>query len=498
MATKLMPVVWLVVFMGVVLGRDGLTRGWLRGSIRAGGLVLGLAVVVFYLVWPALWVKTNLDDYYQKDVVSVATQEHIAQADSNDPIAPATFYFRTVLGRTTPLVLFIAVGVVVVAIKGVVVSAVFKHFVGEMGRHNKQRNRNMYVRASTVGWLLVYVVGYLLLITLAAKKADRYALPALVVLPVLAGVGFTIVWRMVKEKMKLLEGKGRRVAVVLVVGALVILQPVGWMPYTLAYNSDVFAVRPLSQQGWGEGLDAAARWLNNSPLVDRLTIASWYPGVMRTYFAGKTMSLSSRHDDRVGYVVTYRNMGGRAPDDIATNVLDEFRGREPVHVIEIGGQEYVWIYETLGLHYFPKNTGELYGEQEVGQTIVAPESWDRIRIGMSNFSGRRNTEDVVLHIREGIDAKEDIRTVTINAGEVEDGQWQEFTFEPIEGRAGEEFYIALTSEASRPGDAVTVRFVDRDVLAGQMVWRRGSLPPGENNSKYRRDNFDVAYRLPAG
>ena len=356
----------------------------------------------------------------------------------------------------------------------------------------------MFVSARVVGWLIFYAVGYLALITLAAKKADRYALPALIVLPVLAGVGLVVAWPVVTEKIKFLESRGKRYVLISFVLLALLLQPFSWIPYAIAYNSSLFNVRPLPQQGWGEGLDAAAKWLNDSPLVDRLTIASWYPGVMRTYFDGKTMSLSSRNDDRVGYVVTYRNMINRAPDDVASNVLDEFRYKKPVYVVEIGGEEYVYVYETLGLHYFPNNIGELVGGQEVGQIVVAPENWDSIEFGMSNFSGRKNTQDVILHVRRGVNDAEDVRTVSINAGDIVDGEWQRFTFEKIEGEAGKEFYVVLTSPESTDGDAVTVRFVDRDVLDGEMVWRNRLIRADERNDLFLRPGYDLAYRLPAG
>lgn len=506
--TKLMPALWLVIWLGVVLVFDtgllkglwekdwGFVSGHMSQVVRIIGSLVGVAMIVFYLVWPALWVKTDLNNSYQRDVVSVTTQEHIAQAESIAPIQPITFYARTVLGRVSPFVLFITLGMIIVVIKHVVGSTLLQHFVGKLARHDNIKDKKMFVSANTIGWLAVYAIGYLALITLAAKKADRYALPALVVFPVLAGAGLVVVWIVVREKIKFLESKKRRYALMLFIIFSLLLQPISWAPYAISYNSNLFNVRPLTQQGWGEGLDAAARWMNSSPLVDRLTIASWYPGVMRTYFNGKTMSLSSRDDDRVGYVVTYRNMGNRAPDDIATNVLDEFMDIEPVHVIKIGGVDYVYIYETLGLHYFPRNIGELIGDIEVGQVVIAPEHWDGIEIGMSNYSGRKNTQEVVLHVRGGVNESEDIRTVKANASEIEDGQWHKFMFDAIEGFDGEEFYVALTSPKSVKGDAITVRFVDRDVLSGKMVWRNRLIREGEQNEIFSRPGYDLAYRLP--
>ena len=252
----------------------------------------------------------------------------------------------------------------------------------------------------------------------------------------------------------------------------------------------------MTQQGWGEGLDEAARWLNQHAAGEELVVASWYPGVMRTYFNGKTMSLSSRHDERVGYVVIYRNMFGRAPDDPASNAIDEFRDKAPVYVVRIAGVEYVWIYEQLGLPYFSKHIGELVGETEVGQLLPGPvdKEFDHIEIGLSTFSGRSNTEDIVLRVYDSIDSDIPLRTVRVNARDVVDSEWHRFTFESIENVSENTFYISLVSPTSTPGNAITVRFAEQDIRKGQMVLRRRILRDGEDLSDFLRDG-DLAYRF---
>lgn len=447
LGTKLLPALWLLVFFALVLIVQR------RDIVRRLAFVGGVAVLTFYCIWPALWFGTDLDRSFKRDIPSVITQEHVVSEESDEPIAPATFYVRTVLGRTTPFVLILSIGAVMTA--------------GMVGWRFK--------KVPIPFWLVVYGLGYVALITLVAKKADRYALPALVVWPVVAGWAGAVV-------LQRLHGHWRWGALGAVTVALLVLLS-GWTPYAIAYDTPLWDVRPLPQQGWGEGLDAAAAWLNQNPLGDRLTIASWYPSVMAPYFRGKTMSLSSRNDKRVGYVVLYRNMEGRARDTIASDVLDEFKNKEPVYVVDIMGTPYVWIYETLGTAYFPKRVHELIGTDEVGQTIpVAPAEWSSVELGMANYSGRPNNRDVVLTIREQPGGPA-IRTVTINAREIGD-DWQKFHFERIADSEGKSYFVSLTSPTSVPGNAVTVRYVDKDVLVGDM-YQNGELKAG----------WDIAYRL---
>lgn len=507
LGTKLLPALWLMIWGGVLVNAQ---PGWpgvkfwsnnrqkFKQELMAGSRELlfftGVTALVFYLAWPALWVKTNLDNYYKRDVVSVATQEHVAWSEGEEPLEPLSFYGRTILGRTSPLVLFVSVGMVAGLARYLVQERWWRHVAGRLGRHDGAKRADSYVTAEVMGWLLVYAIGYVVLISLLAKKADRYALPALVVMPVLAGSGLSLVGEIMKKIPlgKIIILKRGMMGVVTVA---LVLQLVGWIPYSIAYNNALFEVRPPSQQGWGEGLDAAGRWLNNHPLGDKLTVASWYPGVTRTYFKGKTMSLSSRDDDRVGYVITYRNMRGRGADDWATYVLAEFKDKVPEKIISIAGQEYAWIYNVIGLKYFANNVGELYGEMEVGQTVIAPANWRSIQLGLANFSGRLNTQEVVLHIREEAGLGREVRTVTVPASQIADREWHRFDFAPLGNGGGEEYYVALTSPSSTPGNAITVLFSDVDLLPGRMIWRRSALPEGKSNSEYSRDNFDVAYRM---
>lgn len=480
LSTKLLAALWLPVgFAGLLFIRT-LPRPWntWRYCLRTLGIIVTTASLVFVALWPAAWAKTdNLDQYIARDAATVATDEHVAIAISDEPIAPASFYGRTVLGRVTPIhqvfAIAVSIGAVIYAWRTKSISALF--------------------------WMLMYGVGFLILITFIAKKSDRYALPALVVFPVLTGWGIAWVVTFAQRRWPLMV-RNPQTFLGAILGGVILLQVAGlsaWHPYPIAYNNPLFPnVRSLTQQGWGEGLDAAARWLNEHPLGDKLFVSSWYPSVFAAYFDGKTMSLSSRDDHRVSFLVAYRNMGGRAPDDIASNVLDELKGKQPVHTIEIRGIPYVWIYEanTLGLYY--RHVGEIINTVEVGQIIpIAIDNWNVIEIGMATYSDRNNMHDVRLEIYEHIDDEDPIRIATVNAADIENESWQAFEFEPIQNSSGRTYYVAVRSPSSVPGNAVTVRYVDADLAAGEMVFFREALKAGQTKSMFRRPG-DIAYRLP--
>jgi len=180
---------------------------------------------------------------------------------------------------------------------------------------------------------------------------------------------------------------------------------------------------------------------------------------------------------------------------VATNVLDEFRDKDPVKVIYVMGKPYAWIYEQLGLPYFPKHIGELVSGVEVGQEIVIKnDEFGYVEVGMATFSSRSNNKDVVLHVKESADASEEIRTVVVNASDITDSEWHRFEFDPIGGAKGKTYYISITSPSSVVGNAVTVRFSDDDIVNGRMLLRRKVLGSNEVNSSFFRDG-DLAYRI---
>lgn len=493
LSTKMLPALWLFVSYGVYMLASLIAkRIYWQQALRRFGFVVGTSSLVVVLLWPAMWSKTdNLDQYIAHDTQSVITDEHVSVEASEIP--PAFFYARTVIGRTAPFVLIVTIGV------GVVCSLVIlRHICLACVQSSLMvRMRNVLLTIPVAKkltphpvellWFFFWAVGFLVLITFIAKKADRYALPSLVMFLVIAGYG-------VGYAMKILRPRLRLAVCTLIIAALS-AELYTWMPYEIAYDNPLFSIRILSQQGWGEGLDAAARVLNKSPFIDRLTIASWYPSVTSSYFNGRTMSLSSREDHRVGYVVLYRNMGGRQRDSIASDVIDEFRGRAPEHVITIQGTPYAWIYNTLGPWYFRQNTGELLPGMEVGQLVpVSIGEFSRIDIALATY-GHLNEGTVTLHVRDRISSLHDIRSVTLPARRISDQEWQAFTFDPILNSKGKEYYVALTAEDSLEGKAITVRYTDQDVLPGQALIRRAVVQDGINNEQYLKEG-DIAWRIP--
>ena len=144
---------------------------------------------------------------------------------------------------------------------------------------------------------------------------------------------------------------------------------------------------------------------------------------------------------------------------------------------------------------FLKHVGEITGVIEVGQIVQLQQAeFSAVDIGFATFSGRENTEDVILRIYADIDDPEPLREVVVTANTIPDNRWQRFSFDPMPSVAGQEFYVSITSPTSIAGNAVTVRYSDEDLIPGQMVLLRRGLQFGERRSEFKKPG-DIALRI---
>ena len=92
------------------------------------------------------------------------------------------------------------------------------------------------------------------------------------------------------------------------------------------------------QIGWGEGIDQAARYLNNKPNSENFRVDSWYFEGSFSYFYNPTYSLFPDAD----YAVIYAHQWQRStPRELLAYISE----RTPEHTIWINGIEYVRIYK---------------------------------------------------------------------------------------------------------------------------------------------------------
>jgi hypothetical protein len=104
------------------------------------------------------------------------------------------------------------------------------------------------------------------------------------------------------------------------------------------------------QVGWGEGLDQAARYINEKPNSNRLSVMSWYGSGSFFYFSkSRVYNVSSEWSasdwdqfNKSDYVVIYIEQWQR---DLPAEVLDRLQDLQPEYSVWLDGLEYARVYK---------------------------------------------------------------------------------------------------------------------------------------------------------
>jgi 4-amino-4-deoxy-L-arabinose transferase-like glycosyltransferase len=308
----------------------------------------GIALLVVYLAWPAMWahpVQTLLDTF--RYALSASAGDIGGAQFIEAYTSPAGqelylyYYPLTYAWRATPVVLAgLALALLAVIIRG---KSPFRTYA----------NRALLA-------LLGFALLYGLLMTAGEKKFDRYLLPAYPALDLIAAGGWLGVagWLAAKSN----PNRPALLQPLPLTALLLPLIAVGFQaaatassaPYYLTYYDPLLGGLSQAPQtmtvGWGEGLNEAAIYLQKVPDIRRKKILSWYPLAFTWY--SLNLGLQSQAveftpqtslSEYLGYdylVIYINQMQRHNPGPL----LDYLEGIQPECTIRIGGVEYVRIY----------------------------------------------------------------------------------------------------------------------------------------------------------
>lgn len=216
-----------------------------------------------------------------------------------------------------------------------------------------------------VGVMLLYLIPYLTLITLSELKFDRYAIPMLPALNIMAAVGLVAAWRWLtaegasSAQVRLLKAKIKTwawLAALLVLGGQAALA-LPHHPYYYTYWNPLLggikqAVQILPVGIGGEGLDLVAAHLNTLPGAENLKVATANSTKIRPLYRGKTIALDNL-DGRwmqADYVSIHISQLQRGKHDPA--IINYLHRQQPLHTVTLQGLEYAWLYRGPAAQYY--------------------------------------------------------------------------------------------------------------------------------------------------
>jgi 4-amino-4-deoxy-L-arabinose transferase-like glycosyltransferase len=306
------PMTLAIAFISWRAGRSSVSRT--VGGMAAFG---ALTLATFIAAWPAMWLAP---------LEMVGRMLAFLRETGGEADEVGSFFFGQAMGDPGPLYYPVALAFrltpgLLLGLLGVVVG------------WRSIRNRG------ALGIIALFVVGFSLMMILSPKKFDRYLLPSEPLLGVLAAVGAIAAAR------RLTHRHPDLVAFVCVLGlqAAVLISV---YPYYLAYFNPLLgggasAVRSV-MVGNGEGLDQAARWLNDQPDASNLWVAGHSYDILQGMYVGSGEPLRERVPSQADYILLY---GRRIQMRRWGPLLEQYLiSREPVHSVTINGVEFVRIY----------------------------------------------------------------------------------------------------------------------------------------------------------
>ena len=349
----LLPFIGLVALTELILSyrsqkqaADPATRSFTKELWRSFAPALGwvlVAGVTFVVFWPAMWVdplNTLKSIFSQAVVYAVEGHENMTYFNGQIySVGDSAWYFYPVsyVWRASPVVL-IGLGLALVGM-------IFRNKLGIPTRITR-----------SIGYLCIYALLFMVMMSLGDKKFDRYLLPAHLALDLVAGIGWVILAESLSSRLSSrYSSSWRHLGQFAFYSGLIVWQLSGVLqtyPYYLNYYNPWLGGSAKAGEvmmiGWGEGLDLAASYLNEQPAAEKLRVIAWYGnGPMSYLFKGQTASMevdmTQKDFQNADYAVLYINQLTRQLP--SPEMLDYFEQLTPAHVVTIGGVDYAWIYD---------------------------------------------------------------------------------------------------------------------------------------------------------
>jgi hypothetical protein len=208
--------------------------------------------------------------------------------------------------------------------------------------------------------ILAFLAIYLALISLAGLKFDRYAVPMLPVLDIIAALGLFMIWHWVVRSHPQWQPWGPLVLLVVLTSQAALVLP--YHPYYYSYYNPLLggirqAVHVLPVGTGYEGVEKVAAYLNNLPQPERLRLATAVSSKLKPLFKGQTIAMDGQdgHWFLADYTFLYISQVQRGKHD--PELVTYLQEHKPLaHSFQLAGLDYGWIYRGPGAQYYGGDT----------------------------------------------------------------------------------------------------------------------------------------------
>lgn len=318
----------------------------LRYAIMRYSAWLGIALCAAFVGWPALWAAPDaaIRAYVDEIIFNGGRPNGDGQFFNGQAVGDPGIWFYPVtsLFRTTPVMLF-----------GLIIFAAFA--VLDARRFWQRRATPFDHRYRVLVVLIAFAAFWTLVMTLGAKKFDRYALPIWPSLLVLAATGIVREYVAARawfaRHATAMQRGGAWFARIPLAGALVlggveVGQVVWYHPYYLSYYNPLLGGGPVAQRmfliGWGEGMDQVGAWLSAQPDIRYGPVISALRPTLQPFVPVDVRDITDLGKLPVNYAVVYLESVQRGAHPA---IYRQIESMTPIHTVTIHGIEYAKIYQ---------------------------------------------------------------------------------------------------------------------------------------------------------
>jgi 4-amino-4-deoxy-L-arabinose transferase-like glycosyltransferase len=328
------PAIVLVPTAGLVIALDAVRKRAAFREVIRSSLIWGLsAAFIFIALYPAMWVAPlkalkSLTDTAEKHSETAHAVNYFFGNSERDP--GAAFYPVALAYRST-----------IVLWPGLIAFGVL---IGR-GRSDDARR---WQRTAWPYW--VFALVFTGLITLAAKKLDRYMLPTLEALNVIGAIGLAYVIDRIVRSSKSTSSSFQRLgwaistalAVIVVMAQFVAVWPLTLRAYNPVLGGYAGAARALPVGGGESGEVAAV--LSRSPFASSVIAATDIVG-LAPFFNGPLLPTNATGFAQSDYLLFSASDVQLTPD-LAHAWTS---GLTPVLTATVQGQPFAWLYDNVWL-----------------------------------------------------------------------------------------------------------------------------------------------------
>ena len=315
--------------------------------IKAALIWVGVTALIFFILWPAMWVspiKSIKKIYKYGEVAVIRTHENIGDLASGK-VGTVDIRYKIGLkfdGRTVRS--FFERNSIFILIMG------FFSIIIAFTKIKKHGFDDTTVLSLLCAAFLIY---FLAGMSFAGKTDIRYCVIAFLLLDIMAAYTVANILLYIKE----IEWKSDwvRYALPLVMAACLFMYAFNVFtlhPYYQTFHNKLSSPKNI---GWGEGLEQVAAYLNKLPNNKRIVTASFYPCVLDRLLDGKVVDLDRIEAAKPDYIVLYQSQVARY---LYPAIVDEYylNGKiKPEFIVKINGIEYAWVYKNeKSASYSPK------------------------------------------------------------------------------------------------------------------------------------------------